>query len=124
MYLIVYIDDVIIIDSDQSGIIQDKQHIRHHFQTKDLDASIFFMYEVEQSKDGIVISHKKNYALYIIEETGLTSSKSVDTHGSKYQTSIKLERVTFRSWKMQEINWKIELSHCYSSRYFFCINCR
>jgi Ethanolamine utilization protein EutJ (predicted chaperonin) len=53
--------------------------LHHHFQTKDLDRLQYFLgIEVAQSKNGIVISQRK-YAMDILEETGLTGAKLVDT---------------------------------------------
>ena len=79
IYLIVYIDDILLTDSDHNGISQVKQHFCQHFQTKDLGKLIYFLgIEVAQSNTGIVISQRK-YALDILEEIGLMNSKSVDT---------------------------------------------
>ena len=36
IYLIVYVDDIVITCSDQDGIQKLKQHLFSHFQTKDL----------------------------------------------------------------------------------------
>jgi len=80
VYFIVYVDDIILTDSDNNGISQMKQHLCGHFQTKDLGKLRYFLgIEVAQSdKYGIVISQRK-YALDILEETGLMNSKSVET---------------------------------------------
>jgi len=60
IYLVVYVDDFVLISSDHYGISQIKQHICHHFEAKD------------------VISQRK-YALDILEDIGLMNSKYVDT---------------------------------------------
>ncbi|XP_073220698.1 uncharacterized protein [Cicer arietinum] len=79
IYLIVYVDDIVIIGSDQQGILQLKQHLSNKFQTKDLGKLRYFLdIEVAQSKDGLVISQRK-YAMDIFEETCLLNAKSVDT---------------------------------------------
>ena len=79
IYLIVYVDDIVITGSDQQGILQLKQHLSHQFQTKDLGKLRYFLgIEVAQSKDGLVISQRK-YAMDILEETGLLNAKPVDT---------------------------------------------
>jgi len=80
VYLIMYVDNIVLIDNDNHGISQMKQHLCDHFQTKDLGKLRHFLgIEVAQSdKDGIVISQRK-YALDILEEIGLMNSKSVDT---------------------------------------------
>jgi len=79
IYLIVYVDDIVITGSDQHGITKLKQYLCRQFQTKDLGKLRYFLgIKVAQSKDGVVISQRK-YALDILEETGLLNSKPVDT---------------------------------------------
>jgi len=79
VYLIVYVDDIVLTGSNNHGISQLKHHLCHHFQTKDLGKLRYFLgIEVTQSNDGIVISQRK-FVMDILEETGLMSSKSVDT---------------------------------------------
>ena len=79
VYMIVYVDDIVLIGSDNHNISQLKQHLCHHFQTKDLDKLRYFLgIEVVQFNEGIVISLRK-YAMDILEKTVLVSSKFVDT---------------------------------------------
>ncbi|XP_073222446.1 uncharacterized protein [Cicer arietinum] len=79
IYLIVYVDDIVITGSDQQGILQLKQHLSNKFQTKYLGKLRYFLgIEVAQSKDDLVISQRK-YAMDILEETCLLKAKSVDT---------------------------------------------
>ena len=57
IYLIVYVDDIVITSSDQDGIQKLKQHLFSHFQTKDLGKLKYFLsIEVVQSNSGVVIS--------------------------------------------------------------------
>jgi len=57
VYLVVYVDDIVIIRNDQEKIAQLKEHLFSHFQTKDLGKLKYFLgIEVAQSKDGIIIS--------------------------------------------------------------------
>nr|KYP75540.1 hypothetical protein KK1_008279 [Cajanus cajan] len=79
VYLVVYVDDIVITSDDQEGINALKQHLLKHFQTKDLGPLRYFLgIEVAQSKSGIAISQRK-YVIDILEETGLTDCKSVNT---------------------------------------------
>ena len=79
IYLIVYVDDIVLTGSDHHGISELKQHICHHFQTKDLDKLRYFLgIEVAQSNNSIFIS-KRKYTLDLLEEIGLMNSKHVDT---------------------------------------------
>jgi len=79
IYLIVYVDDIVLTGSDHHGISQVKQHLCQHFQTKNLSKLRYFLgIEVAQCNTGIVISQRK-YALDILEEIGLINLKFVDT---------------------------------------------
>jgi hypothetical protein len=79
IYLVVYVDDIVITGDDNDGIKALKQHLFQNFQTKDLGPLRYFLgIEVAQSKSGIAISQRK-YALDILEETGLMDCKPVDT---------------------------------------------
>ena len=79
VYLIVYVDDIVITGSDEPGILQLKQHLSNQFQTKDLGKLWYFLgIEVAQSKDGLVISQRK-YAMDILEETSFLNTKPADT---------------------------------------------
>ena len=79
IYLVVYVDDIVITGSDEDGIQKLKQHIFTHFQTKDLGKLKYFLeIEIAQSSSGVVLSQRK-YALDILEETGMLDCKPVDT---------------------------------------------
>ena len=79
IYLIVYVDDIIITGSDQDGIQKLKQHLFNHFQTKDLGKLKYFLgIEVAQSNSKVVISQRK-YTVDILTDTGMLYCKPVDT---------------------------------------------
>ena len=79
IYLVVYVDDIVITGSDQEGIQRLKQHIFNHFQTKDLGKLKYFLgLEIAQSSSGVVMSQRK-YALDVLEETCMLECKPVDT---------------------------------------------
>ena len=79
IYLVVYVDDIVITGSDQEGIQIIKQHLFNHFQTKDLGKLKYFLgLEIAQSSLGMVMSQRK-YVLDILEETGMLECKPVDT---------------------------------------------
>ncbi|RVX10385.1 Retrovirus-related Pol polyprotein from transposon RE1 [Vitis vinifera] len=53
IYLVVYVDDIVITGSDQDGIQKLKQHLFTHFQTKDLGKLKYFLgIEIAQSSSG------------------------------------------------------------------------
>ena len=79
IYLIVYVDDIVIIGSDQDSIQKLKQHLFNHFQTKDLGKLKYFLgIEIVQSNSGVVISQKK-HTLDILRDTGMFDYKHIDT---------------------------------------------
>ena len=79
IYLIVYVDDIAIIGSDQDGIRKLKQHLFSHFQTKDLRKLKYFLgIEIAQSNSSVVM-FKRKYVLNILEETGMLDCKLIDT---------------------------------------------
>jgi len=79
VYLMVYVDDIVITRNDITRIAQLNNHLFSHFQTKDLGRLKYFLgIEVTQSKEGVIISQRK-YALDILEETRLTNTKSIDS---------------------------------------------
>nr|CAN69691.1 hypothetical protein VITISV_026777 [Vitis vinifera] len=79
IYLVVYVDNIVITGSDQDGIQKLKQYLFTHFQTKDLGKLKYFLgIEIAQSSSGVVLSQRK-YALDILEETGMLDCKPVDT---------------------------------------------
>jgi hypothetical protein len=72
IYLIVYVDDVVLTGNYQYGILQLKQYLSNQFQTKDLGKFRYFLgIEVAQSKDSVFIECKTYRYSY----------------GSKYQAS-------------------------------------
>ncbi|RVW51219.1 Retrovirus-related Pol polyprotein from transposon TNT 1-94 [Vitis vinifera] len=60
IYLVVYVDDIVITGSDQNGIQKLKQHLFTHFQTKDLGKLKYFLgIEIAKSSSGVVLSQRK-----------------------------------------------------------------
>ena len=79
IYLIVYMDDIVIMGNDRDGIQRLKQHLFSHFQTKDLETLKYLLgIEIAQSKSGMVMNQRK-YAVEILEETGMLDYKPIDT---------------------------------------------
>ena len=75
IYLIIYVDDIVITGIDQDDIQKLKQHLFSHFQTKDLGKLKYFLgIEVTQSNSGVIISQRK-YTLDILTDTGMLDCK-------------------------------------------------
>ena len=78
IYLIVYVDEIVITNSDHNDI-QKIKHLFNHFQTKDLGKLKYFLgIEIAQSNSGVVMSQRK-YVLDILKETGMLDCKPIDT---------------------------------------------
>ena len=59
IYLIVYVDDIVITGNDQDGI-QKLKHLFSHFQTTDLGKLKYFLgIEITQSNADVVMSQRK-----------------------------------------------------------------
>ena len=79
IYLIIYVDDIVITSSNQDSIQKLKQHLFNHFQTKDLGKLKYFLdIKVAQSNSEVVISQRK-YNLDILVDTGMLDCKPVNT---------------------------------------------
>ena len=77
--LLLYVDDMIIIGDDLSGIQELKDFLSQQFEIKDLrHLSYFLGLEITHSTDGHYITQVK-YASDLLSRAGLTDSKTVDT---------------------------------------------
>ena len=78
IYLIVYVEDIVMTSSDQDGIRKLKHHLFNHFQTKYLGKLMYFLgIEITQSNFGVVMSERKN-VLDLWEEIGMLDCEPVD----------------------------------------------
>ena len=122
IYLIVYVDDIVIPGSDQDGIRKLKQHLFNHFQTKDLGKLKYFLgIEITRSNSDVVMSQRK-YVLYILEEIGILDCKPIDTH---MDPNVKLVPGqggggggSTRSREISTTSREAELPHHHPTRHF------
>ena len=81
-------DNIVIIASDQDDIQRLKQHLFHHFQTKDLGKLKYFLgIEITQSNSSVVLSQWK-YVLDILEEICMLDYKHVDTYVARTRVRV------------------------------------
>jgi hypothetical protein len=79
VFLIVYVDDIIVTGDDQQGIAELKAYLQSQFHTKDLGQLRYFLgIEVARNDKGISLCQRK-YVLDILEETGLMGCKPIAT---------------------------------------------
>ena len=77
--LLLYVDNMIIIDDGLSGIQELKDFLSQQFEMKDLGHLSYFLgLEITHSTDGLYITQAK-YASKLLSRVGLTDSKTVDT---------------------------------------------
>ena len=102
IYLIVYVDDIVITGNDHDSIQKLKQDLFSHFQTKDLGKLKYFLgIEVAQSNSRVIISQRK-YSLDILTDTGMLDCKPVDT---PIEPNVKLvPRLEGASTRSREIS--------------------
>ena len=77
--LLLYVDDIIIIGDDLSGIQELKDFLSQQFEMKDLGHLNYFLgLEIIHSTNGLYITQAK-YTSDLLSRAGLTDSKTVDT---------------------------------------------
>lgn len=87
LYVLVYVDDIIVASSSQDATDALLKDLQHEFVLKDLgDLHYFLGIEVNRSPDGLVLSQGR-YAMDIISRAGMKNCKPVDT---LMATSVKL----------------------------------
>ncbi|KAJ9553824.1 hypothetical protein OSB04_017869 [Centaurea solstitialis] len=73
--LVVYVDDIVITGSDETGIMKLKDFLASQFQTKDLGPLKYFLgIEVSRNRKGICLSQRK-YCLDILNDSGMIETK-------------------------------------------------
>lgn len=79
MYLLVYVDDLILTGNNESILIAFTTRLHQEFAIKDLgDLSYFLGLEVSYTDDGLFLSQSK-YATYILTHSDLLDSKPMST---------------------------------------------
>ena len=77
--LLLYVNDMIIIGDDLSGIQELKDFLSQQFEMKDLGHLSYFLgLEITHSTEGLYITQAK-YASDLLARVGLTDNKTVDT---------------------------------------------
>jgi len=79
VFLLVYVDDIVITSTDLALIDQLKQHLQKSFHMKDLDPLTYFLgLEIHAGSHGIFLS-KQKYAMDLVTAVGLQNSPPLDT---------------------------------------------
>jgi hypothetical protein len=79
MFILVYIDDIIVASSKQEGVTALLQDLKKDVLLKDLgDLNYFLGIEVNKIQNGLVLMQEK-YATDILQRTGMVNCKPVST---------------------------------------------
>jgi hypothetical protein len=79
IYLLVYVDDIVVVSSSSQAVTTLLQDLGNEFALKDLGALRYFLgIEVSQLKDGILLSQEK-YTQEIIHKLGMQKCKPSST---------------------------------------------
>jgi len=74
-FILVYVDDLLILGSNTSGIAQLKQDLNQDFTIKDLGMARYFLgIEIARSSTDTFLNQRK-YVLDILSDAGLTGAK-------------------------------------------------
>nr|CAN66507.1 hypothetical protein VITISV_034008 [Vitis vinifera] len=89
VFLLVYVDDIVITGSDSALLSQLKTHLFESFHMKDLGSLTYFLgLEVHHSPSGIFLNQHK-YASDLVATAGLQGATSVDT---PMELNVKLRK--------------------------------
>jgi hypothetical protein len=79
LFVLVYVDDIIVASSSQTATNALLQDLQHEFALKDLgDLHYFLGIEVKRTQEGLVMSQQK-YASDILVRAGMKNCKAIDT---------------------------------------------
>jgi hypothetical protein len=79
VFILVYVDDILITGDDSQSIINLKNVLQHSFQMKDLGTASYFLgLEISHNSHGYFLSQQK-YTQDLINLVGLSDDKQVDT---------------------------------------------
>jgi histone deacetylase 1/2 len=79
LYVLVYVDDIIVASSSQAAIDALLKDLQHEFALKDPgDLHYFLGIEVTRNKDGLILSQEQ-YAKDIVTHASMKTCKLVDT---------------------------------------------
>jgi len=91
IYMLIYVDDIIVTSSSEEAIAALLQDSKKDFALKNLgDLHYFLGIEVQRNKEGVILSQEK-YAREILTRAGMTNCKSPATPLSVIEKLSKFE---------------------------------
>jgi len=103
MYLLIYVDDIIIVSSVSTAIDELLQLLSTNFAVKDLEKLHYFLgIEVIPVKDGLLLS-QQCYIRDLLSKTNMTEAKSVSS--PMFQPYPHLQVILWKSLLYIEARW-------------------
>lgn len=107
LYVLIYVDDLLICGNDPLAIAKFKGYLSQCFRIKYLGPIKYFLgIEVSRSREGIYLSQRK-YALDIVKECGLLSSKPVSNPIEKNHKLANDDGISLTMWQSTE-GWLVD----------------
>ncbi|GKC17734.1 ribonuclease H-like domain-containing protein [Tanacetum coccineum] len=118
--LLVYVDDIVITENDESGIKDFKKFLITKVQIKDLGEQKYFLrIEVLKNDKGICMSQRK-YCMDLLHEYGLLAARPVETPFPENTVlnfkESKKEKYLRNFTSFQQLIGKLRPVHCLSQR--------
>lgn len=90
IFLAIYIDDGLVVATDEKLIGPLLAHLRQEFEVKVFDTKQFLGLEINRNKDGAIFLHQSGYVRRVLEKFGMKECNPVSTPSDLHQ---KLEAV-------------------------------
>lgn len=122
MYVLVYVDDLIIISSSAAATDALLQKLNAAFAIKDLGALNYFLgIEVHTTPGGLILSQKK-YITDLLQKTNMTLCRPVSTPMSSSENEkAEWSSIVCRSYySLSKHCWCSAVFDSHQARYFFC----
>lgn len=83
-YVLVYVDDFIVTESNYAGILKLTNHLNNVFKLKDLGELNYFLgIEVRRNRKEEIHLNQRNYILSVLKKAGMDNAKSMPTPMTK-----------------------------------------
>lgn len=85
-YLAIFVDDGLIISTNEQHISPVIKHLQTHFEIKVLEAKYFLGFEINRATNGSIHLHQESYCRKVLKKFGFDDSNAVSTPIDRHQT--------------------------------------